>query len=357
MSGARRPSRAYRLLDRRLRHEHQALIALVAAAPILIGPAVDIVSPEPERPVIVAPTLAERVVRQPLPYPTVAEQRIAAQIAAEEDQRIFDALDAVAATEPGHRRQPDAHAAVWALLQAGRRAGAPLMVSSDGSQRHPWVHQRLRSETMLMDEQTFRDIQQWSNEPPATFTAGDPPPGGLRGRTFDGVMIDDAVDFRRQSPSFFDVSYVTAPVDPRTIATPSMGATVPFPARTELTVLPADEPRGAPLGLVMHEAVGMAVMNPRGIERVNLQARRVQFPMFEIQQSPSISLEAIQQRRFDLIDRNAIDAEMGLFPASGDLTAVETPSPTHLIIAAAIDQILARRQSAPVCEGLAPWEE
>jgi len=73
------------------------------------------------------------------------------------------------------------------------------------------------------------------------------------------------------------------------------------PVRTELTVLAADPPR-APIGFTVHERIGMAVINPRTIERI--QATRVNVPLFELENNPQINLSDIRERRLDLIERS-----------------------------------------------------
>lgn len=74
-----------------------------------------------------------------------------------------------------------------------------------------------------------------------------------------------------------------------------------IPLRQELTVLPADEPRPTRLGFAVSERVGGAVVNPRGIAR--LQGQRVMVPEFEVVSNPTVRLDDIRSRRFNLIDR------------------------------------------------------
>ncbi len=78
---------------------------------------------------------------------------------------------------------------------------------------------------------------------------------------------------------------------------------VTAPDFLESGLLPGDQVQvhGLPGSFTIQEVSGMGVINPRGAEL--LAARRVQIPEFEIQSSPSISLEAIRTRRFDLIER------------------------------------------------------
>ena len=45
-----------------------------------------------------------------------------------------------------------------------------------------------------------------------------------------------------------------------------------MPVRQDLEVLPADEPRQLHLGWVVNEVIGVAVVNPRGIQRLTLGA-------------------------------------------------------------------------------------
>jgi hypothetical protein len=75
-----------------------------------------------------------------------------------------------------------------------------------------------------------------------------------------------------------------------------------IPARTELTVLSADPPRALPIGFTVEERIGMGVVNPRAVER--LQATRVTVPTFELQSNPQINIGDIRERRFDIIDRS-----------------------------------------------------
>lgn len=56
-----------------------------------------------------------------------------------------------------------------------------------------------------------------------------------------------------------------------------------MPGRREIPILPPEEPQGVS----------------------GIQGRRVMMPLFEIAANPSISLESIQRRRFDIMDRGA----------------------------------------------------
>jgi len=63
-------------------------------------------------------------------------------------------------------------------------------------------------------------------------------------------------------------------------------------------ILPGDQLQvdGLPGTFTVQERVGMAVINPRGVSRI-------QFPEFEILSSPSIDISEIRSRRFNVIDR------------------------------------------------------
>lgn len=149
-------------------------------------------------------------------------------------------------------------------------------------------------------------------------------------RIFDAIDAIAATEGRtppRAAPSFIEPSYVMAPahrgvvdlsvvrdpIDPRTrlfnredldramlrpgevVAVSDPEFVGQMPIRQELQVLPADEPQ-APLGFSVSERPGVGVVNARA-------ARRVTMPFFEIASNPTVRLDDIRQRRFDLIDR------------------------------------------------------
>lgn len=64
---------------------------------------------------------------------------------------------------------------------------------------------------------------------------------------------------------------------------------------------PAADPEPTPnpdrIGFTVHERMGMPIINPRAV-------RRVTMPEFEIATNPTIRIDEIRNRRFDLIDRN-----------------------------------------------------
>lgn len=74
------------------------------------------------------------------------------------------------------------------------------------------------------------------------------------------------------------------------------------------------------LPFMAHEQIGMAVINPRGLER--LEVRRVQMPEFEIASNPTIRLDDIRQRRFDLIDRTPPPPVQEMTPAEMEKVAI-----------------------------------
>lgn len=75
----------------------------------------------------------------------------------------------------------------------------------------------------------------------------------------------------RRPPEFIEASYVQEPTDPATR-----------------------------IGFMVHEQLGAAVINPRGIQRL-------QIPEFELASNPTIRLDDVRRRRFDLIDRTPQD--------------------------------------------------
>lgn len=79
---------------------------------------------------------------------------------------------------------------------------------------------------------------------------------------------------------------------------------LPAPDFLENGFLPGElaQIHGLPGAFTVQESVGTAVINPRGAEL--LAARRVQIPEFEIQSGPSIRIDEIRTRRFDLIERS-----------------------------------------------------
>jgi hypothetical protein len=72
-------------------------------------------------------------------------------------------------------------------------------------------------------------------------------------------------------------------------------------------ILPGDQIQveGLPGAFRVQETVGVAVINPRGLERLDI--RRVQVPEFEIQSNPTINIGDIRTRRFDLISRQHLE--------------------------------------------------
>jgi len=154
-------------------------------------------------------------------------------------------------------------------------------------------------------------------------------------RIFD-VLDRIAQEGSFEGPGFMDVSLVREPTDPHAHLRPGQVyvASEPewvgrFPVRIERTVLPADPPR-PPLGFTMEEQPGIGVVNPSAI-----RGRRVVMPEFEISSNPSISLEAVQRRRFDLIFRGeriqsaAVQAATSVwfaFLASRQAPPVELPT-------------------------------
>jgi len=78
------------------------------------------------------------------------------------------------------------------------------------------------------------------------------------------------------APEFFDASYVQEPTDPATH-----------------------------IGFTMTERLGVGVVNPRGV-------RRLQFPEFELASNPTIHLDEVRSRRFDIINRSPHDPHVWL---------------------------------------------
>jgi hypothetical protein len=72
----------------------------------------------------------------------------------------------------------------------------------------------------------------------------------------------------------------------------------------------------------------MGVVNPRGVNRV-------QIPTFEITSNPTIHLEDIRQRRFDLIERGVAMGSVGF-----DAGSVEPSRTASLLWAAFLQQKL-----------------
>jgi len=168
-------------------------------------------------------------------------------------------------------------------------------------------------------------------------------PDSLRGRTVDAITFDDGASFNSGVPlhpgDLVGVDPATGLItreDLSLLSTPPIGIVAgvdiaiggdrseitlaqrrftedadrafsqefmgEFPLRTELTVLAADPPGSLSMGFTVHERVGMGVVNPRAVER--LQATRVHVPTFELQSSPQINIGDIRERRFDMIDRS-----------------------------------------------------
>jgi hypothetical protein len=190
---------------------------------------------------------------------------------------------------------------------------------------------------------------------PPRFGRGNSRPDRVRGQTVDAMIIDDMASFEREFPlepgSLVGVDPATGRLVPNSenpigrvirenlslLSEPPINIVAgvdiamggdhsaltlarrrfpedadrafnqefmgePFPLRTELTVLEADPPSRRSIGFTVHERVGMGVVNPRSVER--LQATRVNVPTFELQSNPQINLDDIRERRFDLIDRS-----------------------------------------------------
>ncbi len=125
---------------------------------------------------------------------------------------------------------------------------------------------------------------------------------------------------RLAGPSFVEPSYVNTPAHTAMIAPGHIFMVSDpehvgrIPVRTELEVLAADNPAQRTLGRAVRETIGVAVVNPRGLSRLSVASgeesrsvlppvRRVEFPLFELSQNPSISLGDIRERRFGIIDR------------------------------------------------------
>jgi len=184
-----------------------------------------------------APLQVSQVIPQPLNRRTPAEEyrdavaeldaeeHMVAQIMAEEDRRIFDTLDAIAAG--GFESNPDT---------------------------------RVRPVQLADLEQAREFLEQHAFPPGAMYVASEP--------EFVGRM----------------------------------------PVRSELTVLGADPPR-APLGFAAYEEPGIGLVNPAA-------ARRVTMPTFEIASNPTIRLEDVQARRFDLMDRGRTPDRKAVLMAS-----------------------------------------
>jgi len=125
------------------------------------------------------------------------------------------------------------------------------------------------------------DPSQMSIEAPSTFANPEAPQPNLSVDMIEATVREIQESFDRQI--FQDLEA-------------SMAAT---PLRSELTVMGADEPHRLPLGWTVTENIGIGVVNPRAI-----QAQRVTVPEFEIISNPTIRVDDIRQRRFDLIDRS-----------------------------------------------------
>jgi hypothetical protein len=145
----------------------------------------------------------------------------------------------------------------------------------------------------------------------------------VRGRTQHAAIIDDAAHFIPGTPVGIDpatglivpnsnnpigliseeTSLLEDPpprillgIDPGSGSDRTAVTVSRYPVRTEMTVIPGDEPSSLSLGFTIREEIGIGVFNPEAV-------RRVSMPTFELQENPSINIGDIRSRRFDLVDR------------------------------------------------------
>lgn len=165
-----------------------------------------------------------------------AQQRAKAEVMAEEDGVIFNAIDTASSLiNP-------------VVTSAGFLSRASLTATFRELEKHDLFVSRI-----LMHPNRFADIRGWTNSDFDPVTQREVLHTGL----FGHIWTADILVSRRVKP---DSVYVMA--DPEFLGV--------MPIRNDIQVLPADDPSNLMIGFVVYEEIGVAVANSRAVAKLEI---------------------------------------------------------------------------------------
>lgn len=167
-----------------------------------------------------------------------AQQRAKSDIMAVEDEEIFSLIDS-ASTAVNN-----------AVTSSGGLTRAALTSAFREVEKHDLVVTKV-----VMNATSFADIRAWGREEFDPVTQHEVLQTGLFGHIWTADIL-----ISKKVPQ--DTVYVLA--DPEFVGV--------MPIRQDIQVIPADKPEELRLGWVIYEEIGLAVVNPLGIAKINITA-------------------------------------------------------------------------------------
>ncbi len=167
-----------------------------------------------------------------------AQQRAKSDIMAVEDEEIFSLIDS-ASTAVNN-----------AITSSGGLTRAALTSAFREVEKHDLVVTKV-----VMNATSFADIRAWGREEFDPVTQHEVLQTGLFGHIWTADIL-----ISKKVPQ--DTVYVLA--DPEFVGV--------MPIRQDIQVIPADKPEELRLGWVIYEEIGLAVVNPLGIAKINITA-------------------------------------------------------------------------------------
>ena len=167
-----------------------------------------------------------------------AQQRAKSDIMAVEDEEIFSLIDS-ASTAVNN-----------VITSSGGLTRAALTSAFREVEKHDLVVTKV-----VMNATSFADIRAWGREEFDPVTQHEVLQTGLFGHIWTADIL-----ISKKVPQ--DTVYVLA--DPEFVGV--------MPIRQDIQVIPADKPEELRLGWVIYEEIGLAVVNPLGIAKINITA-------------------------------------------------------------------------------------
>ena len=170
-----------------------------------------------------------------------AQQRAKSDIMAVEDEEIFSLIDS-ASTAVNN-----------VITSSGGLTRAALTSAFREVEKHDLVVTKV-----VMNATSFADIRAWGREEFDPVTQHEVLQTGLFGHIWTADIL-----ISKKVPQ--DTVYVLA--DPEFVGV--------MPIRQDIQVIPADKPEELRLGWVIYEEIGLAVVNPLGIAKINIGPAKI----------------------------------------------------------------------------------